>query len=88
MEQSVAQLLGFGGSEVAVEDKHLSPDEQVDACEGKLAPGGVDGEDSGQNRPKPVSLRKMRSSTRAWPRWQASRNWIEPPPGGVSVAMT
>ena len=34
------------------------------------------------NRPKPVSLpQRMRSSTRAWPRWRASRNWIEPLPG-------
>ena len=33
------------------------------------------------NRPKPVSLPlRMRSSTRAWPRWRTSRYWMEPPP--------
>ena len=30
------------------------------------------------NRPKPVSLpQRIRSSTRAWARWRASRNWID-----------
>ena len=41
------------------------------------------------NRPKPVSFPvKMRSSTLACARWRASRYWIDPLPGGVSVAMT
>ena len=38
------------------------------------------------NRPKPVSLPvRMRSSTRAWPRWRASRYWIEPLVAGRGV---
>jgi hypothetical protein len=36
VQQSVAQLLRFGGGEVAVQEQKLGPGEQVDAGQGEL----------------------------------------------------
>ncbi len=48
VQQPVAQLLGFGGGQSAVEEEQLGPGEQVDAGEGQFEPGGVDREDAGR----------------------------------------
>src|SRR5512132_2211383 len=48
VEEPVAQLLRFGPGVFAVEEQRSGPGEQVDADQGELEPGGVDGELAGR----------------------------------------
>ena len=44
VQQPVAQFLGFGEGEFAVQEQALGPGEQVDAGQVEFQPSGVDGE--------------------------------------------
>ncbi len=48
VQESVAQLLRLRHGVLAVEQQGPGPGEQVDADQGELQPGGVDGEQSGR----------------------------------------
>ena len=48
MEQAVAQFLGFGGGEFAVQEQVLGPGEQVNTGQGQFEPGLVDREYAGR----------------------------------------
>jgi hypothetical protein len=73
VQQPVAQFLGFGGCEVAVQEEVLGPGEQVDRGEGELQRGGVDGELVGRDVAQAGFLAAADAVfERAWPRRRGS----------------
>lgn len=77
---SVAQFLGFGGGQIAVQQEDAGPGEKVDRRKAELSQVALTRKWRDGKRPKPVVLpHRMWSSTVACPRWRTSRNWAEPP---------
>lgn len=47
VQNPVAEFLGFGGSQLAVQQQDAGPGQKVDSREAEFEPGGVDGEQAG-----------------------------------------
>ena len=87
VQDLVAQGLGLCFGQVAVQGEEPEPGQQVAGDGGGLAPGGVDLVVPGRQMAQAGALpQRILSSTLAWVRWRASRNWTWPP--GVLVAVT
>jgi len=69
----MAERLGLPAPRLAVQTEALEEGEQVLGGEHEFQPDLVGGELAEGKQRSPVSLpQRMRSSTRAWPRWRAS----------------
>ena len=69
VQDAVAQCLGLGACQGAVEGEQSQPGQQRCGGQRGSQPRGVEGEAVGGNRPMPqVLLMRMPSSTRAWNR--------------------